>query len=192
MTTIRIVLFAILLLGMIGSGAELMLLSHTEDLRQWIPLILLGTWLIGFRHGMGFIPARSASEFCRRSFIGYHFERLCGNVLSLSGQRRIQIGNQPFASGWALFCEAIRAKAPPLLAPGTMVQLGLLGWFTPTAIRRSTGRRIKENDMPGTKFIGAVLTISRWLSSHLPDIATAKWANSQDSLIQISPARRSF
>ena len=31
MTTIRIVLFAILLLGMIGSGVELMLLSHTED-----------------------------------------------------------------------------------------------------------------------------------------------------------------
>ena len=46
MTTIRIVLFAILLLGMIGSGAELLLLSHTEDLRQWIPLILLGTGLL--------------------------------------------------------------------------------------------------------------------------------------------------
>ena len=46
MTTIRIVLFAILLLGMIGIGAELILLDHTEDWRQWIPLILIGLGLL--------------------------------------------------------------------------------------------------------------------------------------------------
>ena len=35
--------------------------------------------------------------------------------------------SQPTLAGMALFWEAIRAKTPPLLAPGAMVQLGLLG-----------------------------------------------------------------
>ena len=101
MTTIRIVLFAILLLGMIGSGAELILLDHTEDWRQWIPLILIGLGLLASGwHGLQ-STARSV-----RSLAGdlhrLHCERLSGNLFSLSGQRRIQIGIQPFAPRLAL------------------------------------------------------------------------------------------
>src|SRR4030095_17067865 len=39
--TIRIALFSILLIGMLGSGIELILLSHYEDWRQWLPVILI-------------------------------------------------------------------------------------------------------------------------------------------------------
>ena len=36
----RRILLGILLLGVIGISAELLLLSHTEDASQWIPLVL--------------------------------------------------------------------------------------------------------------------------------------------------------
>jgi len=35
--------------------------------------------------------------------------------------------SNPSLRGWSLFREAIRSKAPPLLAPGVMIELGLLG-----------------------------------------------------------------
>ena len=144
MTTIRIVLFAILLLGMIGSGAELLLLSHTEDPRQWIPLILLGTGLLVCAwHGVYFsaLSVRAKRLGCDLSggasalsvrvlqtiLLGYIFSGFVGMYFHYQGSAEFKLETNPSLSGWALFREAIRAKAPPLLAPGTMVQLGLLG-----------------------------------------------------------------
>ena len=42
----RRLLLAILLLGLAGTCAELLLLNHMEDLRQWIPLTLIGASFI--------------------------------------------------------------------------------------------------------------------------------------------------
>ena len=39
--TIRLALFSILLIGMLGSVIELILLSHYDDWRQWLPVILI-------------------------------------------------------------------------------------------------------------------------------------------------------
>ena len=126
MTTIRIVLFAILLLGMISSGAELLLLSHTEDPRQWIPLILLGTGLLVCAwHGV-YASALSV-RVLQTILLGYIFSGFVGMYFHYQGSAEFKLETNPSLSGWALFREAIRAKAPPLLAPGTMVQLGLLG-----------------------------------------------------------------
>ena len=41
-TTIRRLLIAVFVLGAVGTGAELILLEHTDDIWQWTPLILLG------------------------------------------------------------------------------------------------------------------------------------------------------
>jgi hypothetical protein len=38
-----------------------------------------------------------------------------------------QIEMDPALSGWPLFQKAILAKTPPALAPGSMIQLGLIG-----------------------------------------------------------------
>jgi hypothetical protein len=38
-----------------------------------------------------------------------------------------QLEMDPALRGWALFRKAIVAKAPPALAPGAMIQLGLIG-----------------------------------------------------------------
>ena len=41
-TTIRRLLIAVFVFGAVGTGAELILLEHTDDIWQWTPLILLG------------------------------------------------------------------------------------------------------------------------------------------------------
>ncbi|MBM2806157.1 MAG: hypothetical protein HW419_4050, partial [Deltaproteobacteria bacterium] len=52
---------------------------------------------------------------------------LVGVYFHFQGSAEFKLESNPTLSGMALFWEAIRGKAPPLLAPGAMVQLGLLG-----------------------------------------------------------------
>ena len=127
MTTIRIVLFAILLLGMIGSGAELILLDHTEYWRQWIQLILIGLGLLesGW-HGLQ-STARSV-RVLRAIFIGFIASGLAGIYFHYQGSAEFKLESNPSLRGWPLFWAAVKGKAPPLLAPGAMMQLGLIGW----------------------------------------------------------------
>ena len=42
----RLLLLIILALGLAGTGVELLLLGHTEDVWQWVPLVLLAAGLI--------------------------------------------------------------------------------------------------------------------------------------------------
>jgi hypothetical protein len=49
-------------------------------------------------------------------------------------------------AGWQLFWQAIRSKTPPALAPGVMIQLGLIGLaytYRDPALFRSTKIRFK-------------------------------------------------
>ena len=117
MTTIRIVLFAILLLGMIGSGVELILLDHTEDWRQWIPLILIGLGLVASGwHGLQ-STARSV-RVLRAIFIGFIASGLAGIYFHYQGSAEFKLESNPSLRGWPLFWAAVKGKAPPLLAPG--------------------------------------------------------------------------
>ncbi len=43
---IRSFLLAIFLLGLLGTGAELLLVKHTEEAWQWVPLLLILTSLL--------------------------------------------------------------------------------------------------------------------------------------------------
>ncbi len=119
-------LFAILLLGMAGTGAELLLLGHSEDLRQWIPLILLGAGLVACAwHGL--FPSALSARVLQAIFLGCILSGLGGIYFHYRGSAEFKLESNPALSGWALFREAVRAKSPPLLAPGAMAQLGLLG-----------------------------------------------------------------
>jgi hypothetical protein len=137
-------LFAILLLGMIGTVGELLLLGHTEDLRQWIPLILLGTGLLVSLWYAHDSSARSANVL-RTILIGYILSGLAGIYFHYQGSAEFKLESNPRLAGWALFREAIGAKAPPLLAPGAMVQLGLLG-LVYVQLHAARGRRFDKGE----------------------------------------------
>jgi hypothetical protein len=52
---------------------------------------------------------------------------LAGIYFHLRGSAAFRLESNPSLAGWALLWETLRSKNPPSLAPGVMVQLGLLG-----------------------------------------------------------------
>jgi hypothetical protein len=124
--TVRRFVLAILLLGMIGSLVELVLLEHDEDLNQWIPLVLLGLGILGFA-AVAAWPALPLIRFLQILMAFFVVAGLVGMALHFKANLEFQTELDPSASGWPLWLKSLRAKAPPALAPGVMIQLGLLG-----------------------------------------------------------------
>jgi hypothetical protein len=124
--TIRLALFSVLLIGMLGSGIELILLSHYEDWRQWLPVILI---LLGLSVS-GWHAVRSTAlsvRLLQALFICFMASGFAGIYFHYQGGAEFKLESNPSLHGWALFWETIRGKVPPLLAPGVMMQLGLIG-----------------------------------------------------------------
>lgn len=124
--TVRRLLLGILLLGLVGTCTELILLNHMEDLRQWIPLTLIGAGLLALVwHAV--TDSVASTRATRWLMVGFLAAGLAGIYFHYQGSAEFKLESNPTLSGWALFWAAIGAKAPPLLAPGEMIQLGLLG-----------------------------------------------------------------
>ena len=52
---------------------------------------------------------------------------IAGVWLHCRGNLEFQLDIDASQSAWTLFWKVLRAKAPPALAPGALIQLGLLG-----------------------------------------------------------------
>lgn len=123
--TVRRLLLGILAIGSAGTLLELGLLEHTEDRLQWIPLVLLSAVLVS---------VMAHQRWRRRATIRSLQAVMVACVLSgFVGIWRHYSGNVEFAlemraslAGWDLFRESI-GGAFPVLAPGTMIWIGLLG-----------------------------------------------------------------
>ena len=123
---IRLILLVILFLGMVGSGTELVLLGHSEDYRQWIPLVLLGAGLIVCTW-QSVNSSVAALRLMRWLMIGFVIGGGLGIFFHYQGLAEFKLESHPSLRGWTLFWQAIRGKNPPLLAPGALIQLGLVG-----------------------------------------------------------------
>lgn len=122
----RRALLGVFLVGAIGTGADLFLLEHFEDKRQLIPLGLLGLAVIVLLwHVIHRGPA--SLRGLQILMILFVIAGLVGLVLHYQGSSEFQLEVNPDLSGFELFSKAIRAKAPPALGPGAMINLGLLG-----------------------------------------------------------------
>ena len=111
---------------MAGTLVELVLLAHDEDINQWIPLVLLVLGILA-SGWTGVRPSPSVIRLMRIVMAFFILAGMVGVVLHFQANMEFQTELDPSASGWPLWMKAIRAKAPPALAPGVMVQLGLLG-----------------------------------------------------------------
>ena len=122
---LRRALLSILLLGLIGTGVELLLLEHTEDFWQLAPLILIALTLVvlgwhGLRRGAASIRVlQGLMVLCVAS--GF-----VGTVQHYQGNVEFELEMYPSLSGTALFRQAM-SGATPALAPGTMLLIGLVG-----------------------------------------------------------------
>jgi hypothetical protein len=131
-------LYLLALGGMLGLTVELLLLAHTEDLLQWIPILLLGAGvavlaLCRARPTPGRITAS------RLTMALLVLAGLGGAVLHYLGNREFQLETDPSLGGLALAWKVVRAHSPPALAPGAMALVGLVGIaWTMTVSPRST------------------------------------------------------
>ena len=124
--TLRRILFAVLLTGLIVTGTDLILLAHFEDTLQLTPLILLGVGIVVLCwHAIH--RARASMRALQLLMVLFVMAGLLGFVLHYRGSMEFQLEVNPDLSGLELFLKTIRAKAPPALGPSAMIFLGLLG-----------------------------------------------------------------
>jgi hypothetical protein len=122
----RPLILAILFVGLFGMGAELLLLQHTGSVWELIPLVLIGlalatlTWHAIVQH-----PASVRSV---QGVMGlFLIAGVAGIALHYQSSMEFKLETNPALNSWALFWAVMSAKTPPALAPGALIQLGLLG-----------------------------------------------------------------
>ena len=74
-------------------------------------------------------PSPAAVAVVKIVMAGFVAAGLVGVGLHFQANAEFQLEIDPTLGGLALFWKVVQAKAPPALAPGAMVQLGLLGWL---------------------------------------------------------------
>ena len=114
-----------LLLGVGGTQVELLLLKHTDGIWQLTPLLLNSATLLSLAwYGL----ARSATSL--RALQLVMILCLVSGVVGVIQHFRANVGyaqdSDPSLGGTALYKEAAMGSTPTL-APGTMVQLALIG-----------------------------------------------------------------
>lgn len=123
----RDMLFAVIIVGMLGLIAELILQEHTESWQQWIPLVALG---LGFATAVlvRSRPSRGTIRTFQAIMAVFVAAGAVGVYLHFSGNVEFALERTPELQGFALVWKALRG-ATPALAPGALAQLGLLGFI---------------------------------------------------------------
>ena len=136
---LRLWILGVMVLGLLGTVVELVLLSHYEQPVQLVPVVLIVLALIVLAwHVMGHSVA--SLRVLMGLMILFVLAGFAGFVAHFHGSAEFQLDLEPSLSTWELLDKVMRAKAPPLLAPGMMMQLGLLGLayvFSDKRYRRS-------------------------------------------------------
>jgi hypothetical protein len=115
----------LLVAGLVGTGAELLLMGHTEGLDQLIPLLLIGLGLATLAW-VGLAGSRTSLRVFQGTMLLAMLSGAVGTVLHYRGNVEFEIESMPGLKGFDLFKEAMHG-ATPALAPGTMVLVGALG-----------------------------------------------------------------
>ena len=123
--SLRHFLLILFVIGAVGTGAELLLLGHTEDFWQWAPLVLMAASLVALGGHMLARGSRSLRVF-RGMMVLFVLSGGVGLWLHYHGNTEFELEMYPSLQGVELFWESVTG-ATPTLAPGAMLELGLLG-----------------------------------------------------------------
>ena len=135
-----------LVLGLVGTQAELLLLKHVDGVWQLVPVALIGLSLIAIGW---YALAKSATSIRMLQLVMMLFlvSGGTGTIQHFRGNVEHERESDPSLSGPELYKRAMMGSTPAL-APGTMIQLGLIGLlFTfrhPTLVP-------KQNEDPSTE-----------------------------------------
>ena len=122
---LRILTLLIFVTSTAGSLFDLILLGHFGDTRQWAPLLVLPAGLLMLawhRIQRGYLGTRAFQS----AMVLFIVIGVVGVWFHYSGNAEFELQIRPSMDGWRVVRESLSGPAPAL-APGTMVQLGLLG-----------------------------------------------------------------
>jgi hypothetical protein len=122
---LRRLVLALMLVGMLGLGAELLLLEHFDDVWQWVPLVSLALGVV-LALAVWMRPGRATLQAFRAISAVYVAAGALGVYLHLDGNLEFERESDSSLRGLPLLWEALQG-ATPALAPGALAQLGLLG-----------------------------------------------------------------
>jgi hypothetical protein len=122
---VRRSLLAILIIGLIGTEIELFLLKHTDGFWQIVPLGLVGAAIVVVAW-CAFTDNSASLRVLDVVMIAFIASGAAGVVLHFKGNIEWERERTPGISGSPLVRQALMG-ATPTLAPGTMLQLGLVG-----------------------------------------------------------------
>lgn len=123
---IRKLLFWALLAGLLGTTAELLLIGHTEDLLQWVPLVLMALLLPVLVWHFA-TPTAASVRALRIVMILFLAAGVAGLAAHWQSKLEFKRETNPSLEGFALFWEAMKSQSPPALAPGVFIQMALVG-----------------------------------------------------------------
>jgi hypothetical protein len=124
--TLRRLLAWLLLLGLAGVATELTLVGHYEDMRMAVPFAAVAMAAAGVVTRL-WRPSAVTVRWLRASMVPMMVAGATGVYLHYLGGLEFQADMNPTLSRWQLFWKVIHMQAPPMLAPGVLVQFGLLG-----------------------------------------------------------------
>jgi hypothetical protein len=145
---IRAFLLATLAIGMIGMMSELLLIGHRETVQQQIPLMLLGLGIVvaGW-HATA--PRATTVRALQIAMLLFVVSGAVGVVLHYRGNVEFELEIYPGLGGIELVQKTLTG-ATPVLAPGSMTLLGLIGlthaYKHPCLDRGASAPRSEEGD----------------------------------------------
>jgi hypothetical protein len=125
LTRMRAVLLALVVASLVGTGVELVLLEHVEDTAQRIPLALIALGLLVCAwHALAQsrTSVRALQSVMRLSVAA----GVLGIGLHYRGNLAFELEMYPTMSGLELLRKVVTG-ATPVLAPGTMSLIGVIG-----------------------------------------------------------------
>jgi hypothetical protein len=125
LSSVRTYLLATLIIGIVGMEVELLLLGHFEGLAQIAPVALLGAGLlVAGWHGAA--PTARTVRVLQATMGAFVLSGAMGVGLHYSGNVEFEREMYPSMAGPELVGRTLTG-ATPVLAPGTMTLLGLMG-----------------------------------------------------------------
>ena len=146
LAAVRKLLLALVLFGSLGLLLELLLLEHYESPWQWTPLTLLSAGIVA-----GAVlwarPGRRPVLLFRWLMMAFIAASLLGMTLHYRSNAAFEREMDSTTGGLTLIWYAIRGSTPAL-APGALLQLGILGLilvYRHPVLRRARGADAAES-----------------------------------------------
>jgi hypothetical protein len=123
---LRRLLVGLLLFGLLGALAELILLRHYESPAMLAPFATIAAAGIAAVARL-LRPSPRTVWWLRLAMMPLLAASVAGAYLHYRGGVAFQADMDPTLPPWRMFWKVLHMQAPPTLAPGVLAQLGLLG-----------------------------------------------------------------